>query len=111
MTNQKPDDASKDLGMAVFCGLAALNIVPGTARLGALFFTGYSIYTLSRDEQEQYNDYFTARVTRFPFYCVNELRKLISLPKQPIWIGVALLVTAIALYKLPAFIHYTLKGE
>jgi hypothetical protein len=119
-------DLSANLGGALFYGLCGLNIIPGTASIGAGIFTLYSVNTFHRQEA-----YLLSRVIgeslKFVVIEIVEpicrhvlapiLRKIgeiigpilsaighllvnMSLPKHPVWIGVLILGAAIATYKL-----------
>ncbi len=116
---------SANFGGAIFYGLCAANILPGTAILGSLIFTVYSFAVNKRED-----NYLATKVIReselkvlnfvldilqvawdWVIYPVADaLRRIFStvfdllVPKHPIWIGVALLVTAIAVVKLPVLL-------
>ena len=116
----KREEFSADLGGAIFYGMCATNIVPGSAVVGATIYTVYSFLKIS---DKRGGDYLTAFVIGkslhtiadwviqplfkhfiFPlteriWNVVSAILKRISLPKHPIWWGVAVLVLAFAFYK------------
>jgi hypothetical protein len=116
------ENFGKNLGGAIFYGLCAANIVPYTPLVGAIIFAGYSIFKC-----EEKDAYVTAKLLgnllRPPLehvvlplgewlieriilplagkiaQVVADIFNLISLPKSPIWFGVAFLVVTIVAYK------------
>jgi len=124
------NNVSANIGGAIFYGLCAANIIPGTSFLGAFIFTCYSIiknhtaddYVLTKFLQHTFT--LITDVTRSvvdnviaPLYkkivrpvliaiidVVDAIVSAIPLPEHPVWQGVALLGTAIIIVKvaLPA---------
>lgn len=108
---------SANLGGTLFYGLCALNPIPGVTALGGMIYTLYSLanpgyYFSSKviyKSVEILNNSFqfvtesviapVIRKTAFIFKKVFEIILSIPLPKHPVWIGVALLVAAIATYQ------------
>lgn len=129
---------SANLGGAIFYGLCATNFIPFTPLIGLSTFVAYSIVThhsthFSLISAERYlcanliskPVVFTAKEVVWPILnklvlpalekittvVYNILRK-IPLPRHPVWIGVALLVTGIAAIKLvPPMWAYALGRE
>lgn len=127
---------SASLGGAIFYGLCALNIIPRTAAIGASIFTLYSIGNFQY-EGAYFTSRVIGNTVKFitkeilsPL-CEHVLlpiirkiaevaSKLIAfigklivnmpLPKHPVWIGVLILGSAIAIYKceIP---HFMLQGQ
>jgi hypothetical protein len=125
--NQDEKDAvkrniSSNLGSALFYGLCAANIIPGTAIMGAVIFTIYSncVTDSKKSLQEEYliskviaqPCHFLVKKVIFPIAenvvfpvvqkvasCTYHILKQIPLPTHPIWIGSALLVSTIAIVK------------
>lgn len=105
-------DFFNDLGGAVFYGLCAVNYLPGTALLGALSFTLYSIvgdvnekdYLLTRLLNHTYTTFCAPVVDTVCISLCTAINKIsdvvtqifsyINLPVPPIWVAVALLGTA-----------------
>lgn len=108
---------SANLGSALFYGICAVNIIPGTALLGAAIFTIYSMFDLNK-QYDIKNDYLLSRVVGYPSLYVFEnvvcpvaskisavtQAILQSIPSNPAWQASGMLLTAIVVVKfaLPA---------
>ncbi|WP_420420595.1 hypothetical protein [Simkania sp.] len=100
---------SANLGGAIFYSLCAANLVPGSAKIGALSFSFYSITDFSHCPDR----YLTSRIIDNIFKeallpiieRVSELTSLIlsriPLPVTPVWWAIAALSTAILIYHSP----------
>jgi hypothetical protein len=116
---------SANLGSAVFYGLCAVNILPGSAAFGAAIFALYSMGDLKSD------DYLMTKLLNHTYtliinitspivtpivnalsYVVNRISDLVTaifarlgLPEAPIWVATGLLIGAIIAVKFayPAF--------
>lgn len=130
---KKDEDASynfsANLGGALFYGLCAANIIPGTAIVGASIFTIYSICVHSSTKSVE-DEYITSKVIGTGADLTNRLfswtwkhivspvldnvvfpvlKKIgeavtcilshISMPEHPIWYALGLLATAIVVVK------------
>jgi len=116
---------SANIGGAAFYGLCALNLVPGTAIVGAAIFTAHALilddhtHLTSRVVKEigtrAYNHVIEPAWTnivqpvaqRIYDFIVTVLQH-IHLPRHPVWYGVALLATAIWFkygYDIPALMN------
>ncbi len=116
-------NASSNLGGAIFYGLCSLNIIPGSAIIGGIFFSGYSYISVSGGEKNPYHTskllapivnlgvetldfawkkiiYPILKVVGRIFKQIGNLLSMISLPKHPIWYAVILSVSCIVCYKV-----------
>jgi hypothetical protein len=120
---------SANLGGAVFYGLCAANILPGTPVIGAAIF---AIYSITKDLKE--DDYLTTKFLSHTFTLITDaldyvgtkiigpilkpivellidviekiaevvlaILRVIPLPEHPVWIATGILVTAIVVVKV-----------
>jgi hypothetical protein len=116
-------NASSNLGGAIFYSLCSLNIIPGSAIFGGIFFSGYSYISVYGAEKNPYHTskliapvvnlgvktlefaweqiiYPILKVVGRIFTQIGNLLSKISLPKHPIWYAVFISVSAIVCYKV-----------
>jgi hypothetical protein len=103
---------SANLGGAVFYGLCATNLIPGTPIVGAVIFAAHSVLTDGKNSyiswavkelcQRTYNHILVPAwnevigpLVRRIYDVIVAILARISLPRHPIWYGVALLAAAI----------------
>lgn len=100
-------DISANLGSALFYGMCALNIIPGSAKAAAAIFTVYSLYkyTAVKEEMEGHQNHNIS--VRRPIYYTSEIigrighrayNILRNFEFHPIWLGVAFMGIAIPVY-------------
>ena len=124
---------SANLGGAIFYSLCALNIIPRTAALGAGIFTLYSLI-IFQSEGAYLTSLLIGKTVKFiseeilvpicehlliPIIrrigdvagrliaLIGKLIVKMPLPKHPVWVGVLILGSAIAVYKfgIPSILH------
>jgi hypothetical protein len=128
-TEENNKDAKRSLsahmGGAAFYGLCALNLVPGTAIVGAAFFTAHAFML---DDHKELTSWAMKKLGTLAYDHVIEpvwtqivqpvaqriynfiltVLEHIHLPRHPVWYGVALLATAIWFkygYDIPALMN------
>ena len=127
---------SASLGGAIFYGLCALNIIPRTAAVGASIFTLYSISNFQHEGAyltsrligntvkfitkeilspicEHVLIPIIRKIAEVASKLIAFIGKLIvnmALPKHPVWIGVLILGSAIAIYQFVIPYFMTAKG-
>lgn len=103
---------SANLGGAVFYGLCASHLLPGSVIVGAAVFTGYSAIKVLGNSHDIY---VTSKIVGHSFVKLMEhvimptaekvakatqfVLDNIPMPHHPIWLGVALLVFSIGAYQ------------
>ena len=109
--DKNKENISADLGEALFYGLCATNIIPGSAIAGGIIFSLYSLVyapTFLKEKNTYKSSLLLKNIIKEPatllYNVISKIGEItfkilskISLPKHPVWILTGTLVVAIAI--------------
>lgn len=101
----KKEDLTADLSGALFFGLAAANLFPGSRKAAGIAFIIRSFYEFSQQPDEDYRkeEYWLGRaITFFPDQAYQGYKKIkasLDLPSHPTWYALIALVALVGYYQ------------